>query len=436
MAEAARTTRHYVSDCLAERYPYDANNGFAGIRRREAGRVFNGYGVSGVDDLMNSITDPSVSVAERAKAVHHLYSRSAAQETKLQMLDKGIVPLLVSTLRGGGADLLLAHQCLLLLRSLATLPQGCFALIKEGAIAAATAALRTDAPAAGSGDSAQTCRVAAAHVLYQVSSNMSGLRWLLGVEHDAAFEGPAAACGGDGVTPEALMLEVSESVACAATPAKATAYLVQTLARLTSLQRGVEAFLAAPGALDGVVTLLRRIPLPPTPDTADLSAATLEVVWNTSLDSRGGAAVEQRGVPDSLFQLLAAVNVSAAVVPVCVQRQLTGALSAVLQLTSVKLSSTGPVSSTEERLRIVAVMDYIRAWNKVATSPPSSDAAAVMTNAVQCVRLASEVKAIRDITHATLDAVDAEDATEGFHLRRQLYFHTRWEAEYHASVKV
>ncbi|CBZ23764.1 conserved hypothetical protein [Leishmania mexicana MHOM/GT/2001/U1103] len=441
MSEAARTTRHYVSDCLEERYPYDARKGFAGIRQREAGRVFNGYGSPAVDDMMNSLTDPSVPAEEKTRAVHLLYARSASQETKIEMLRKGLVPLLVATLQQC-SDLLLKHQCLLLLRSLGALPQGCFAVIREGAIPVVVGALHTMSSSAGPSEAAEACCIAAAHVLFQVSSNMSGLRWMLNLAHDPAFEGVEATWVGELPAPKALVSFIADSLASEATPAKATTYLIQTLARLTSLERGVEAFLAVSDAVDVLVEHLRHLPRPLTQDS-ELCAATLEVIWNTTLGHAGAAVMEERGLPDILFQFLVDTSGSAAQVPVCVQRQLTGALSAVSQLTSVKQRSTDAVSIAEARTRIVVLLDYVREWNKLiatqytnASRPIPSHATAIVTNLVQCIRLASELKPVRDVTHAILEVMEQEDTTEAFYFRRQLYFHTRWEAEYHASVEV
>ncbi|KAG5473916.1 hypothetical protein LSCM1_04552 [Leishmania martiniquensis] len=441
MAETARTTRHYVSDCLESRYPYDACNGFAGAREREAGRVYNGFGSGAADNIMNSLTDPSVSMEEKTRAAHILYACSASQETKIETLKKGLVPLLVSTLQRC-LDLLLTHQCLLLLRSLAVLPQGCLVLIRENAIPVVAAVLLTASRTAESSEAAQNCCVAAAHVLYEVSSNMSGLRWLLGLDHDPAFEGIEAVWVGEPMPPEELVTFIADGLAQKRMPAKATAYLVQTLARFTSLGRGVEAFLAVPDAVALVVSHLEHLRNSLTEDI-QLCTATLEVVWNTSLGPVGAAAMEVSGVPDMLFELLALTSGSAAEVPVCVQRQLTGALSAVSQLTSVKQCSTSAVSSAQTRTRIIVLLDYVRKWNELmatkytrAAKPIPSDVSAVVTNVVQCIRLASEVKPVRDVTHTVLDAMEQEDAIEAFYFRRQLYFHTRWEAEYKASVEV
>ncbi|GET90561.1 hypothetical protein, conserved [Leishmania tarentolae] len=441
MSEAARTTRHYVSDCLEERYPYDASKGFAGIRQREAGRVFNGYGSASVDDMMNSLTDPSVPTEEKTRAVHLLYGRSASQEMKIEILIKGIVPLLVATLQQC-PDLLLKHQCLLLLRSLAVLPQGCFVLIRGGAIPVIVAELHTEASAAGSSEAGQNCCIAAAHALFQVSSNMSGLRWMLGLSHDPSFEGIEAAWVGEPLAPETLVSFIASSLASEASPAKATIYLIQTLARLTSLERGVQAVLAVLDAIEVMIQHLRYLPRPPTQDS-DLCTATLEVIWNVALGQAGAVVMEERGVPDILFELLVETSGSVAQVPVSIQRQLTGALSAVYQLTSVKQHSTDAVSSGKTRTRISVLVDCVREWNTLiatqytnASRPIPSDAAAIVTNLVQCIRLASELKSVRNITHAILDAIEQEDTTDAFYFRRQLYFHTRWEAEYHASVEV
>lgn len=450
MAEAARTTPHYVSDCLAERYPYDASKGFAGARNKDAGAVFNGYDALGTMNLMSSLTDPSVSAEGKAKAAHHLYSRSASQEAKIEMLQHGIVPVLAATLNSA-TSVLLRHQCLLLLRSLAVLPQGCYALVFEGAVAPTVKALQGDAPeqtsSPASAGEVLKCREAAAHVLDQVSSNMSGVRWLLGLPHETAVAGLTAESSVVPLHPKELMCTILDVLAEGGDVSpKAAGHLLHALAHLSSHQRGVEALLASPKALDTVVVYLRplvsqSVSSPAPERTAGESA--LEVVWNVALDRTGEAAVEAVNVPQLLFDIFAAVCNDPAAAPVSQQRQLTGALSAVYQLTSVKMASTAPQpSSNSGGTRIDALVGYLRHWNSMITAqytkpgkPVPSGVAAIVKNTVQCVRLASEVKAVRDATHAILSAMEKTDEVEAFHFRHQLYYCTKWEAEYHAGVE-
>jgi hypothetical protein len=459
MAEAARTTRHYVSDSLAERYPYNASNGFAGARQKDTGAVFNGYDVLGTANLINSLTDPFVNAEGKAKAAHYLYSRSASQEAKIEMLQQGIVPLLVATLNST-TDVLLRHQCLLLLRSLAVLPQGCYALVFQGAVLPTVKSLRTAAPTSGSNTAADAaeCHVAAAHVLHQISSNVSGQRWLLGLPHETAVAGLEADESVVPLLPEKLMYDVidvlAEDRASDALWSKMAGHLLQALAQLTNLPRGVEALLTSSTALPTVAVYLTKLTAersssaPSSTGEQMLGEAALEIVWNVALDAAGGGALEAADVPRLLFGVFASVCDNAAVSPVPLQRQLTGALSAVHQLTSVKTASTDPLSTAENgdgnaRTRIDALIQYLRQWNDTVeeqyvklSKPVPSGVAAILKNTVQCIRLASEVKAVRDATHSILDERARADATEAFYLRRQLYFGTRWEVEYDAGVKM
>lgn len=455
MAEAARTTRHYVSDSLAERYPYDGSKGFAGARQRDVGAVFNGYDALGIANLMNSLTDSSVSDEGKAKAAHHLYSRSASQETKIEMLQHGIVPILAATLNSA-TDVLLRHQCLLLLRSLAVLPQGCFALVFEGAIAPTVKALRSDAFAqdtatTSTDEEAVRCREAAAHVLVQVSSNMSGMRWLLGLSHETTVAGLTADGSVTPLQPEALMQDVVGVLAPEEhLSPKAAGFLLQAVAQLTSLPRGVAALLTVPSALPTITAYLQLLlPRLPTAPAAELTLgeAALEVMWSVALDRAGETAIEAAGVPQTLFDVFAAVCADPSAPSVSLQRQLTGALSAVHQLNSVKTAGTESLSSSSTSAdggvsRVVAVIHYLRHWNGVVNTqyakegkPVPSGVVAIVKNTVQCVRLASEVKAVRDATHALLNALAESDAAEAFHLRHQLYYHTKWEAEYNAGME-
>ncbi|KPA80693.1 hypothetical protein ABB37_04868 [Leptomonas pyrrhocoris] len=460
MAEAARTTRHYVSDSLAERYPYDAKKAFAGARQRDTGAVFSGYDALGTTNLMNSLTDPVVDSEGKAKAAHHLYSRSASQETKIEMLQYGIVPLLVATLNGA-SDMLLIHQCLLLLRSLAVIPQGCYALVFQGAMPPTVKALHTAAPtgaASATQDEAANCRVAAAHVIYQVSSNMSGMRWLLGLPHETAVAGLKADYSVAPLQPEELMREVVDVLAedqgrdsGATTMA---GHLLHALAHLTSLPRGVAALLSSATAIRTISAYLTELVSSSAFASSSmrsevaLGEAALEVMWNVGLDRAGEVALEAAAVPPLLFDVFAGVCGDASAPAVSLQRQLTGALSAVYQLTSVKMASTSPMLPAEKGgdktgTRLDALLQYLRHWNDVIDTEYArrgraapNGVAAIVKNTVQCIRLASEVRAVRDATHAFINERERVDATEAFHLRHQLYFRTKWEAEYGASVEV
>ncbi|KPI87717.1 hypothetical protein ABL78_3190 [Leptomonas seymouri] len=457
MADAARTTRHYVSDSLAERYPYDANKGFAGARQKNIGAVFNGYDALGTTNLMSSLTDSFVSSESKAKAAHYLYSRSASQERKIEMLQLDIVPLLVATLNSA-TDALLIHQCLLLFRSLAVIPQGCYALVFQGAVLPTMKALRTAASTEATSEAqeeAMNCRVAAAHVIDQISSNMSGLRWLLRIQVETAVAGLKADDNAVPLQPEELVYEVIDVLAedPMGTPGatEKAAHLLQALAHLTSLPRGVEALLASSKALGTVVAYLELLiskGLSCTTPALKLGEAALEVLWNVALNRAGEAAVEAAGVPQLLFNVFASVcgGDNASTVPL--QRQLTGALSAVYQLTSVKLASTSPLLSSGDgggraSTRLDALIQYLRRWNKEVDTqytgvgkPVPQSVAAIVKNTLQCIRLASEVKAVRDATHAFIDERGRVDATEAIELRRQIYFRTKWEAEYSANVEV
>lgn len=481
MAEAARSVIHYVSDCLEERHPYDVRKGFAGRPERDAGKVYDGHlPAGGLDHLLNSLSDPSVGDAELTRAVRFLYGNSSTQEVKIELLLKGVVPSVVAVLNHRPSPLL-AHQCFLLLWSLSVLPQGCHQLVHCGGLAAAMRAIASPADRADAAVMQE--REAAAKVAAQVASNFAGLRWMLRAEDCSEFvlsgadcspadwarpAGPSAspADGAPSPDPAELVAVLTDALAAEAPGSSRVGLHCSTcLAHITSVAPGIHLatgmavtsggatllplvvgqirallqFVAAAAASTGVLEW--------GPEVAYLVQA-LTIVWNVAMDQGGLEMFDSidRTAP-ALFDLFAVVKAMGfANVPMPLHRALSGAVSAVSKLSSVKLASTYPLSASAGfdagRTRISTLLAYLQEINAAVAaqkargvSPPSNDLIATSKNVVQSIRLASEVRPVRDVTHVLLSKLNAiKDSTEGFYFRRQLYCATQWELEYDASA--
>lgn len=447
MAEAARTVKHYVSDCLEERYPYDASRGFAGQPTRDAGKVFNGFAPFVIDDLLNRLSDPAVNDSERAKAVHHLYAYSASQETKMQLVQKEAVPLLVAILRHSPPPPPppLEQQCFLVLRSLCTVPQGCYPVVRSGGLEAALHAVHDD-------DDGQrhAAREAAAHMLFQLSASLPGRQWMLAEEGDdegSAFmsglglTAMTAAAPRDRMDAVQVVHGLLTAVSKEPTGTVVGQHLMGTIAQLSSETAGITACLGNAVTMATLAECLDACVAHPQWSSAPFVAFLADLlctVWNLALDEAGLPLVQDADLPERLFRLFALVSADPNVAPRLVQRHLMGALSAVYKLSRLKLRSVEPLGPSPSRVH--ALVEYLRGINTIEDTARHSGVAvdrnviAISKNTVQCVRLASEVRAVREITHRILDELAATQPTEAFYLRRQLYFSTAWEAEYDASV--
>eukprot|EP00796_Vickermania_ingenoplastis_P002351 gene2351-1480_t len=429
MAEAARTVKHYVSDCLEERHPYDVQKGFAGRGDRDRGKVFSGFLPGGIDDLVRSLSDASIGDPERAKAVHHLYAHSASQEMKIALLQKGVVTLIVQILRRRPFHLL-EHQCLLLLRSLCTIPEGCFPVVDGGGVEMALMSLLNTE----NKEERQDARTAAAHVIYQVVFDFAGIRWLLRVDDCSEFKlrdadaEPAPFL----MRIEDVMKGVKFVLDTEPMTSKIAIHSMCAMAQLTTIAPVLHFCVAAGEPLDTVAHLLCA-----ASGAEEWRGAMgvfvcqlLITVHNIATDQKCVEALEQRGVPDMLFTVFERMGVSGeTVLTYSIQRHLMAAISMVFKLTPTKLKASQPLGQYPSR--VMALVHYLEQINDVVDDARRR---AISKNTVQCIRMSTEVRPVREIMHQYIDAMARAEPTRCFYFRRQLYCTTQWEAEYEAAT--
>ncbi|KEG13758.1 hypothetical protein DQ04_00811180 [Trypanosoma grayi] len=439
MAEAARTVRHYVSDALQERHPYDARKAFAGRPERDRGLVLSGFQPHSTDDWIRSLSDLSVGDAQRVQALRHLIAHSASQEAKITLLRKEIVPIVVAALNNGpSADF--ECQAFSLMRSLCVLSQGCCSVMEGGGLEAAIHAIHD----CSNLEERVEARTMAAMVLYQISFNAAGVRWLLQTEAPPGFELLDADTG-----PSTLTISKDDVIATlvfihqqvANTCPKMMLYASTALAQLTAVTEGI--FTAMSGNAVSVVSSLLREYATDTywlsdEETMCIVTQLLIVVWNVALEQTGVDLIDKLNIPDDLFALIAVVYKHPIGLYGPLLRALSGALSAVYKLLSVKQRSLEALDG--ERSRIQVLYEFLRSINSVVTvasqteREPHPDVVAMSKNVVLCTRLALEVKAVRDFTANYLKEMSSNGNTEAFYFRRQLFYSTKWEVEFHAFV--
>lgn len=438
MAEAARNVKHYVSDCLKERHPYDIQKGFAGSYARDKGRVFDGFLPGGIKNLVDSLTDETVSDAERAKAVHHLYAHSASQEMKITLLEMDIVSLMVQILRRQPFPVL-EHQCFLLLRSLCTIPQGCYPVTEGGGVEAALFSILNEE----SKEEREDARTAAAHMLYQVAFDFAGIRWMLRVEDCEELK---LRTGNVELAPFVMRIEDvmrgvmwildRESLA-----GKIGIHAVSALAQLTMIAPVLHYCVEARTPLDTVGERLHE--MAQSKDWSGISGVSLcqllICVHNVAMDQKCLEALEEREVPDILFLLFSRVGTSGEeILPFSTQRHLMIALSAVHKLKATKLKAVDPIGAFESRMEVL--VHYLEFINEIVESSrqcgkePPDDIIAISKNTVQCIRISSETRPVRDWMLNYINKMEASDETKCFFFRRQLYYSTPWEEKFGASI--
>nr|CCC89773.1 conserved hypothetical protein [Trypanosoma congolense IL3000] len=433
MAEAARTVRHYVSDCLQERHPYDAQKAFAGRPQRDIGLVYNGLQPHSSDDWMESLSDPEVCGEQRVRAVRLLIAHSASQETKVVYLRKNVVSKAVAALlMEPSADF--ERHVFLLLRSLCTISQGCRVVMDEGGLSAAIRSIHNR----DNLEERAAAREAAVFMIYQISFNAAGVRWLLEAEVPEGFEftdmPPSSCeytCRKEDVI-EALVLILQKDFEG---DRKTLMYAITCLCQLTAQTEGIFAAMKG-GAVTAVSSLLHKC-VSERPDKLDedILAGLLVVVSNVSMEQTGVEFVDELQVPDDLFLLLAEYYECRRTSSYPFLRALTGALSVVYKLLSVKMRSLEELVNGHSRIMaiyiLLHVMNDVVTVTKHACKEQHPDVIAISKNLVLSTRFAMEVKAVRSFTHSYLEEMDE---TTAFYFRRQLFYSTKWEEEFDAAV--
>lgn len=438
MAESARKVKHYVSDCLSERHPYDKQKGFAGSHYRDKGRIFDGFLPGGIENLVNSLTDETVGDEERAKAVHHLYAHSLSQEMKMTLLEMNIVSLIIQILRRQ-PFVLLEHQCFLLLRSLCTIPQGCYPVTEGGGVEAALVCILDER----SKEERESARTAAVHMLYQMAFNFAGIRWMLQVEDCEEFKLQSAKVD---LSPFVMRIEdiirgIMFVLDRESLSKKVGLHAVSALAQLTAIAPVVHLCVDRKTPLDTVTKRVDEVTqYSEWSGISGLSLCQLLIsVHNFAMDQKCVEALEERGIPDILFRLFSRVRAgNEDVLPFSTQRHLLGALSAVHKLKTTKLKALDPIEACESRIEeLVHYLEYIN--EIVETFRQSSkeipnDIIAISKNTVQCIRISSEIRPVRDWMMKYITEMEKSDETKCFFFRRQLYYSTPWEEMFGASI--
>ncbi|RNF03356.1 hypothetical protein TraAM80_05935 [Trypanosoma rangeli] len=439
MAEAARNVRHYVSDCLQERHPYDTVKAFAGRPERDRGLVYSGLQPLSTDNWIGSLSDPTVGNTQRVRTLRLLIAHSASQEMKITLLRKSIVPVVVAALNNT-PDADFESQAFSLLRSLCVLPQGCHSVIGEGGLEAAIRAIHDQSNLEARLDA----RTMAVMVLYQISFNTAGVRWLLGADVPPGFELLDNTAGSS-----TLVMTKDDVIAALVFVVKNDAhtaldmllYAITSLAQLTAVTEGIFAVLQG-NTVTVVSSLLRSYTLDThwlvEEEKIRVVSQLLIVMWNVALEQRGVEHLDELGVADDLFRLFGVVHKRPLWLLGPLFRALTGALSAVYKLLSVKMRSLEPLNG--DTSRIETLYQFLRSINdsvnlsRRTEREPHPNVVATLKNVVLCTHFAAEVKAVRDFTHKYLKEMAKEGTTEAFYFRRQLFYSTKWEEEFDASV--
>ncbi|KAH9598707.1 hypothetical protein LSM04_000271 [Trypanosoma melophagium] len=449
--------RHYVSDCLQQRHPYDARGAFAGRPQRDAGLVFAGRPPTVIADWTAALSDPAVGDGQRGKALRLLIAHTASQEEKITLLRQDIVAVLVALINTKPAPDV-ECQAFALMRSLCVIPQGCQCVMEGGGLEAAMRSAKDTSM----GEERIDARVMAVSVIYQISFNAAGVRWLLGVEVPPGFELLDAISTTTNVAPVTIepvidtlvfvlqhdanvdgsgISSSNSSTNSGSAVLQMVSYAATALAQLTAVTEGI--FAAINGnAVDEVAGLIHKYTSNTVwlidRETVGIVTQLVTVIWNVSLEQSGAELVGELGVPDDLFSLFAILYRQSISSNGPLLRALTGALSAVYKLLSVKQKSLDQLVG--ELSRIQVMYEFLRSINevvsttKVTKNEPHPDVVAISKNVVLCTRFAMELKSVRDFTRKFLEEMGRNGSTEAFYFRRQLFYSTKWEKEFDASV--
>ncbi|CUF08936.1 Hypothetical protein, putative [Bodo saltans] len=452
MAEAARTVKYHVSDFLKDRHPYNRNQSFETQRERDAGKVFDGFDATGLQMLLSHILDSSISSTQRSVALRHLLAHSAAPEKKVVMLRSNIVGSLASIMSSeslGDSPIVesLVHQ---VLRSLCVLPQGCVAVMEEGAIPVIlTTITRT------TGEDRSEAQFHASCALSQICSNWAGRGWLLGQQEVVKeFE---LCSRQSSVLTDAQREQLPDDVINAMnivmekTGRKDTRLLQQisqALAALTLSKDGLHRTLIA-GSFRVVSTLIASYSVEggvlANPLDAEVVAHLATYVWHACLDPVGlKESLDQTTLVASLGLLLTTSNKQEeAKSLMTLKSALAGAVGALVLHPDLKKVSLVPLSNGSSV--VAATIDLLRSVDiltmevldaqKAGTPPPFLTPSlitltSVVKNCVQALRLIAELPAGRDVLHALLP----KDEARSEKVRRMTFFSTVWQDEFNVSV--
>lgn len=455
MAEAARTVAYHVSDFLKDRHPYNRNQSFETQRERDAGKVFNGFDATGLRLLMSHVLDTSLDATQRAVALRHLLAHSAAPERKIVMLRDNIVGTLASVMTSehlGESPMVesLVHQ---VLRSLCVLPQGCIAIMEEGALPVILTSITRQSN--GSEDDRRDAQFHASAALSQICSNWAGRGWLLGqVDSTKEFE----LCSRHSVLTDAQRQQLPDDVISSMNivmersgrrDPKLLQQTSQALAALSLSQDGLHKTLIA-GTLRVVSSLLASYSkdgaiVQSSPTDADVVTHLSSYVWHACLDPVGlKEALELPALVASLGSLLCTANQGEdGKVLMNLKSAIAGAIGALVLHPDLKKAAITPLDSGATVISACIVllqsvdtltMQILDAKKSGAQlpflTPTFSEMTAVVKNCVQTLRLVAELPAGRELLHNLLPTNDASKEK----VRRMTFFSTVWQEEFDVRV--
>jgi hypothetical protein len=451
MAEAARTVKYHVSDFLQDRHPYNVQAGFQAQREKDRGKVFNGLAPVVLDTLLDNVVDSSIDGTQRAIALRHLLAHSASAENKIALIRKGIVGRLAAVIRGDPSAMVegLVHQ---LFRSLAILPQGCHAVVEEGGLFAVLDALQSRINAV----EREEARVFAVSVISQMASNWAGRAWVLGIPCPKDFE-----LVGHHVThlseperekiPDAVMTSTLSVMHSDRSSLKMLSLATQALAALSVLEKGLHqslicgALREAAGILASYAEHERWIEGPDAPVNIRIIQNLATYIWHVGLDELGQRESSETNFVAALGKLLSTVlRYRDGKHDMVLKGTLAGAICSLVLHPDSKRQCIAPMDGSEDRCPLAVVIDLLRQVNALLepladarkskqplpfSSPTFEELTAVLKNCVQTVRLVVELPAGRQLAHVMLpDTPDSEA------VRRQVFYSTAWQEEFHVKV--
>ena len=467
-AAPAAAVHYHVSDHLCDRHPYGV--GTAGTAGPTAtvppSPVVDGFMNVGLEELVARVASADLDPIPRAKAVRLLLARSMPAEAKVDMAKRGVVKVVAAALMAPNSKGPLLPQgeafAAQLLRSIALVPAGAYAVIADGGLAALVARL---ADRSG-GAERQAARAAELGALQLLASAWNTREWVLGIAGEDESMRVTAARAESQADRDALAARTCQTVVgVVAGEAAATALLVPaavTLSLLTASPSGASAALAA-GGLEACVAVAKRLADVGVNSAEEEVAGTSAVtsIWNMCMDARGKAKCTDLPVVHTLGYLLSVLlaatgkhrlkaavagAMGAASIHVPVKPHALDVLPSAMAMPPSKSHMLMRASATPLGRLVVLLQEsndaYVplfeaRRQNHVLPAEHAArfdELAAAIKNAVHCIRIVAELPAARAelLPFLVPEGATGPMATSGvpLMLRRQLFYETDFAAEF------
>jgi hypothetical protein len=479
VARPSSDVHYHISDHLADRHPYGpGSQGSSGaIRTIQHSPVVDGFMNTGLDELLKHIQNKELDPIARAKSLRILLSRSLPAEAKIDMCKKGAVSVVADVLANHAAEykggLLPQGECFAaqILRSIAVVPAGAFAVVADGGLAALVKCVSNNANSSGTAAAGAQDRVAArAAALAAIQllvSSWNSREWVLGIlgEDEQMRVTPARSTSQadrDKLADEtckALVAVIAMEMGMHQLLVPAT----EALALLTTSPAGQLVGIKAKG-MEACVNVCRKFSETGVNSTEEELAATsaATALWNMAMDATGKAKCTDLPLVKTLGKLLSVLLVTGG--KFRLKAAVAGAIGAASIHVPVKLASIEKLeacmalpSSKSDMLmfatpttlgRLVVLLQEANAAyaplfaaKKANQLRPGEQAtlleelAAAIKNAVQAIRLIAEFPAARK---EHLYPVLVPEGPEGkmlstglpLLLRRQLFYETDFHQEF------